>query len=135
MRVLLNEEGEDGFMEHDEDYDDEDYHEDEEYDDDDDDEAAQVERSVLLFNTWSTQGPRGVLPDVLTVPDGVEIEGVDLVAQEALPASLRISLMGRENRRQFVDKHACLVGSKDVLYSALYQDTGVSHVQLSSHTG
>jgi hypothetical protein len=57
--------------------------EDEEWDDDDEDDDddydEEIERSVLLFNTWSGESPLGVLPDTLTgaVPDGIEIDDDD----------------------------------------------------------
>ncbi|KAL3798552.1 hypothetical protein HJC23_011856 [Cyclotella cryptica] len=48
-------------------------------DDDSDDDDQDMERSVLLFNTWpgENSGPRGVLPDrvVVDIPDGIVIEG------------------------------------------------------------
>jgi hypothetical protein len=49
------------------------------YDDDDDDHCDGNDRSVMLFNTWPRQGPRGVLPDYTTgtLPDGIEIDGDD----------------------------------------------------------
>jgi hypothetical protein len=48
-------------------------------DDDDDDEEDYEERSVILFNTWSDQGPRGVAPDSATgmLPEGMELDDVD----------------------------------------------------------
>ncbi|KAL7517976.1 hypothetical protein ACHAWX_002845, partial [Stephanocyclus meneghinianus] len=52
---------------------------DENFWDDDFEEDQEMERSVLLFNTWphESSGPRGVLPDrvVVDIPDGVVIEG------------------------------------------------------------
>lgn len=60
--------------------DDEDWDEDEEDEDwDEDEEEEEIERSVLLFNTWSGESPLGVLPDTLpgAVPDGIEIDGDD----------------------------------------------------------
>jgi hypothetical protein len=52
---------------------------DENYWDDDFEDDQEMERSVLLFNTWprESSGPRGVLSDrvVVDIPDGVVIEG------------------------------------------------------------
>jgi len=46
------------------------------FDDDDDDGDCAVERSVLLFNCWSNQGPRGIARDAIggTFPDGIEMD-------------------------------------------------------------
>jgi hypothetical protein len=45
----------------------------------DDEDEVDVERSVILFNTWSNQGPRGVTQDYTkgTIPDGIELDDVD----------------------------------------------------------
>lgn len=45
----------------------------------DDNEEYQVERSVILFNTWSMEGPRGVTEDYSkgTMPDGIELDEDD----------------------------------------------------------
>ena len=51
--------------------------ENEDYDDDDDDDDETVEeRSVILFNTWADQGPRGLTRDYMSgsLPDGIEVE-------------------------------------------------------------
>lgn len=53
-------------------------YEDEEYYDDYDEEAEfEVERSVILFNTWTERPPLDVLPDTSNnlIPDGIEIVG------------------------------------------------------------
>jgi predicted DsbA family dithiol-disulfide isomerase len=52
---------------------------DEEQNDDmmwDDEDERKVERSVILFNTWSEQGPRGVTEDYTkgAMPDGIELD-------------------------------------------------------------
>jgi hypothetical protein len=75
----LREEEEDELLNDEDDDDDDD---DEDWDDDedeDDEEEDEIERSVLLFNTWSGESPLGVLPDSLTgaIPDGIEIDGAD----------------------------------------------------------
>jgi hypothetical protein len=71
----LWEEEEDELL-NDDDDDDEDWGDDD--DEEDDDEEEEIERSVLLFNTW-VESPLGVLPDTLTgaIPDGIEIDGAD----------------------------------------------------------
>lgn len=59
------------------------------------DKVSQEEvRSVLLFNTWSGHGPRGVGPDRAAdgVPDGITIEGDD--------ASNDASTSGEDERRR-----------------------------------
>ena len=45
----------------------------------DDEDEVEVERSVILFNTWSKRGPRGVTQDYTkgAMPDGIELDDVD----------------------------------------------------------
>jgi hypothetical protein len=47
---------------------------------DEDDNDEQVERSVILFNSWSRRGPEGVDQDPVggNLPEGIEVEGEDL---------------------------------------------------------
>ena len=54
------------------------YDDEEDNDEDGNDEDGNA-RSVILFNTWSRQGPRGVLPDYMTgtLPGGIEIDDDD----------------------------------------------------------
>ena len=52
--------------------------------DDDDDEDAEIERTVLLFNTWADAepGPKGVTGDIATgaLPEGIELSKEDIDA-------------------------------------------------------
>lgn len=60
--------------------------EDEDFDEDEEDweeEEDCVERSVLLFNTWSAAPPRDVLPDTIAagaVPEGIDMDEADVQA-------------------------------------------------------
>ena len=48
----------------------------EEDDDDDDDDDSMIERSVILFNVWLHEGPRGVTVDYVSkggMPDGIQL--------------------------------------------------------------
>jgi hypothetical protein len=60
------------------------YDNDDDDDDDDDDNDDEVERSVLLFNTWldDEPGPRGVDGDIATgaLPEGIELSEEDAAA-------------------------------------------------------
>jgi len=49
----------------------------------DDEEEQVVERSVILFNTWSKKGPRGVTEDYTkgAMPDGIEVDD-DYIEQQ-----------------------------------------------------
>ena len=90
----------DDLEEEDEEEDEDDWDDDEDLDDENDD-----ERSVILFNTWSDRGPRGVPVDSsagLTLPDGISIEGVDeqefLKQEQRLRAQEWESLYGKGMR-------------------------------------
>jgi hypothetical protein len=64
------------------------------YDEDEEDDDDEVERSVLLFNTWADKGPLDVLPDTAatgSIPDGIEIEGTDLIAYLAQEQVMRLA--------------------------------------------
>jgi hypothetical protein len=54
------------------------------WDEEDDDDEEEIERSVLLFNTWPDEepGPRGVNGDIATgaLPEGIEISEEDAAA-------------------------------------------------------
>jgi hypothetical protein len=81
QQALLDEEQED--FEVDDDGSDYDNKEEDDWNDDDgDNDDYRVERSVLLFNTWSNEAPLDVRVDTATgaLPDGIEIDGVDLMA-------------------------------------------------------
>jgi hypothetical protein len=58
--------------------DDDDYSDEEnvDFDDSDDNDEDSEERSVILFNTWSDQGPRGLTRDYMSgsLPDGIAVE-------------------------------------------------------------
>jgi len=82
-QILRREEEEEALRDDDDDDDDDDNDDDDEYDDDDDDdddddEDENVERSVLLFNTWPDDepGPTGVSGDYISgaIPDGIELD-------------------------------------------------------------
>lgn len=55
-------------------------------------EDGEIERSVLLFNTWDDKGPLDVIPDSFaSIPDGIEIEGTDLQAFLTEEKAMRVS--------------------------------------------
>lgn len=150
--------------------------EDDEWEEDDYDDDEEIERSVLLFNTWPDDepGPRGVNGDIATgaLPEGIEISEEDAAAylksQEAeilrewedeygengnevrcnpwakwtaldiktfdsetesaddKPAIIRVSLMGRENRRLYPKQYAKLEGARTLIGNAMMEDSTVT---------
>jgi hypothetical protein len=180
LRIQEQEEEEDC-----DDDDDEDDVDDEDEDfEEEEDEDYEEERIVILFNTWSEQGPQGVSQDYLTgiLPDGMEIDdddddnnnteqqqaqqratdwndayGIDCkdlwcrpksewtqrsILQELegttaidTPSSeVRVSLMGKKERRLHPNKYAPPLAGPPTLLQGLEQETQPMAFQLKENT-